>query len=199
MKVGSQGRKARPPTATATSAGIGRRQSRDWGARRRARSALENQPQAHHRHQVHRPVLGVEQGGRHHRDGDEVARPRCGQGALEGHDPAAGEEDQQGIHAGLGGVVHGEGGAGQEHHGRPGHHSPPEPLGGQPRHRQRQDAQDARERTSGQVRLAEESYPEMQEVVEERRCAVLFESTRDLVQRQPGDVDGQGLVEPEGG
>jgi hypothetical protein len=39
----------------------------------------------------------------------------------------------------------------------------------------------------------------MEQVIEERRCAVLLEPAGDLMQRQPGDVDGQGLVQPERG
>ena len=41
------------------------------------------------------------------------------------------------------------------------------------------------------------SHPEVQQDVEQRRCAVALQVGRDLVHRQLRDVDGQCLVEPE--
>ena len=154
----------------------------------------DQQPQAHHAHQVQRPVLRVEQGGRDHGGGDQVpGSGRC-QGAMQRQEPAAREEDHQGVHAGLGGVIDGEGCAGKQDDRRPGDGPAAEPVARQPGHGKRHDADDPRERAGGQVRLAEDLHPEVQQVVVERRCAVVLDRAGDLPEGQPRPVDGQRLV-----
>ena len=156
-----------------------------------------DKPDAHHGHEVDGPVLGVEQCRHHDGDRDEVARTGRGDRPGQGEEAAAGQQDDQRVHAGLGGVVDREGRAGQEHEHRPGDRPAPEAPSAQPADRQREHGDHAGQGPHGVVGLSEEDDPEVQEVVVEGRCAVVLERVRDLVQRKAGDVDGQGLVEPE--
>ena len=158
----------------------------------------DDEPDPDHRHQIDGPVLRIEERRGHDGNGDEVAGPGCVDGPAQRQEAAAGQEDDQRVHARLRRVVHGEGGAGQQHDGRPGQDPAPEALAAEPAHREGHHRDDSRQRPHGVVRLPEEDDPEVQEVVVEGRRPVVFERVRDLAQRQPGDVDGEGLVEPEG-
>ena len=147
--------------------------------------------------EVDGPVLGVEERRRHDGDGDEVAGTGLVDGTAQGQEAAAGQEDDQGVHAGLGGVVHREGRAGQQHDHRPGHGpaaeaAPAEPADGKGRH-----GEEPGEGAHGAVGLSEDDHPEVQQVVVERRRPVVLQCIGDVMQREPGDVDGEGLVEPE--
>ena len=124
-----------------------------------------------------------------------------GRGALtargQGEEAAAGQQDDQRVHARLGGVVDREGRAGQQDEHRPGHGPAAESPPAEPADRERGHGDEARERPDGIVGLPEQGDPEVQQVVVERRGPVVLQGVGDLVQRQAGDVDGQRLVEPQ--
>ena len=75
--------------------------------------------------------------------------------------------------------------------------SPAEPLPGQVGERQHDHAEHARERPHREVAGPEDLDPEMQQQVVERRRAVPLQRLLETRQRHLGDVDGEGLVEPE--
>ena len=150
-----------------------------------------------HRHQVHRPVLRIEQCGRDDGHRHEVARAGRPDRPLEGEEPETGEKDDQRVHARLGGVVHVEGRAGQQHHHRPRHRPPAEAPPAEIAHREGEDGKDPREGADGIVGLAEQAHPEVEQDVVERRRPVVLEGVRKLVQRQAGNVDRESLVEPQ--
>ena len=87
----------------------------------------DHEPDADHGHQVERPVLGVEQCRRHNGHGGQVARLRRLERPLQRQEAEAGQQNDEGVHARLGAVVHGEGCAGHAAPGssrrRPGHRS----------------------------------------------------------------------------
>ncbi len=155
------------------------------------------EPDDDHGDQVHRPVLGVEERRRHHRDGDQVARPGRADRPFERQEPEPGEQDDQRVHPRLGGVVHGEGRAGDEREHRPGGGPAAEALPAEPGDGEGQDGENAGERTDGLVGLAEEADPVVQQDVIERRGPVVLEQVGELAQGLARDVDGEGLVEPQ--
>ncbi len=156
-----------------------------------------NEPDGDHADEIQRPVLRVEERGGDQCDGDEIAGPRRRHRPLQSQEAQAGQQNDECVHARLGRVVHGEGCAGQQDQRRPGDRAAPEALPAEPRDGEGQDREDARERAHGIVGLAEEHDPEVEEVVVQGRGAVLLERVRDLVERQAGDVDREGLVQPQ--
>ncbi len=158
---------------------------------------LPAQPQRRHRHQVQRPVLAVEQ--RRGRDGhaDQVADGRPVEGPLHGHQPGGGEEGHQRVHPVLGGVAHGEGGRSHQDHGTDGHRPAADAAARHPDEGQSGTAEHAGQGAHGQVGGSEPPDPEVQQDVVQRRRAVPFQRAVDLPQGQPGDVEGERLVQPQ--
>ena len=191
-KVGSHGRKVRHPTATATNEA--RAPRRHCGT---AAPPLPGQPQQGGADQVERPVVGVEQQAGHRPDGDEVARTGLPQRPVEGQEAEHGEQHHQRVHPGLGGVAGGERRGGHEEHGRPAHPPPAQPAPGQPGQWHGGHADHPGQRPDRDIGGAEPAHPDVEQHVEQRGGAVTSEEGGELVERQPGDVDGQGLVEPQ--
>ncbi len=160
---------------------------------------LVSQPRQGGGNEVDGPVLAVQQQPRHHGDGDQVAGPRFAQSAIEGQVPEHGQQRDQRVHPRLGVVPDGEGRRGHQEHGREPEDTAPQPAPGQPGQRHRDHSDDPRQRAHGQVRRSEDAHPDMEERVEQRRCTVPLEVGGEVMQGQLGDVDGQGLVEPQVG
>ena len=164
---------------------------------RRAADDGHDEPDPDHGHQVDGPVLRVEECRPHDGDRNEVPGAGFIDRPAQRKEPAAGQEDDQRIHARLRGVVHGERCAGEQHEGRPGHRPASQAPAAEPGDRQRDHRDHARQGAHGVVGLPEEDDPEVEEVVVQRRRTVVLQRVGDLVQRQAGDVDGQGLVQPQ--
>ncbi len=116
-----------------------------------------DEPDADHGDEVEGPVLGVEQRRRHHGGRHEVAGARRTERPLQRQEAAAGQEDDQRVHARLGGVVHGERGARQQHQRRPRHRPAAQALAAQPGHREGDHRDHAGQGAHGVVGLPEEA------------------------------------------
>ena len=114
------------------------------------------------------------------RDRDEIAGTRRRHRPVAGREAAAGQQDDQRVHPRLGRVVHGEGCAGQQDEHRPGDSPAAEAPPAEPGDREGDHREDAREGAHGIVGLPEEHDPEVEEVVVQRRGAVVLERARDL-------------------
>ena len=107
------------------------------------------------------------------------------------------EQHHQRVHAGLGGVAQRERGEGQHRQGQP---AQPVSAAAAPRQvgqRQRRHREHARERSHGDVALAEHLHPAVEHPVVEGRVTVVAQRRPDVAQRERRDVDAQRLVEPQ--
>ena len=189
------------PTATAARAGWGSALLVS-GRRRRAHTMEIKQPDPDDPDQIEGPVLGVEQGsgqGRRPRamrlPGFGVVSARCS-----ARMPQPGEQHLQRIHPRFGGVVDGKGGGGEKDRRRPRYGPIPPDLSRAQSHATGsvEHAEDPeRERPESRHRTARRSSSRSgagSRKAEGRRPA---SSERGLMERQPGDVDRQCLIEPE--
>jgi hypothetical protein len=146
--------------------------------------------------EVDRPVVAPQQRAGHEGEEHDPRRAGAPEHVVEEQCQRQGQQHHQRVHAGLGGVPHGEGREGEEEQRPPGDPWPTHPPAEDPHERQRGDAEHAGERSGGDVPVAEELHPPVEEPVEERRVAVVAQRVADLTQRQTGDVDVQRLVQP---
>ena len=156
------------------------------------------QPHRHHPGEEHRPVVREQRqpGDQPHRGGR-----RHGGGAKEpgqSDDPQRHEQHEERVHPRLRRIPHREGGDGREDEGGP---SPPGPRGPCRKRQGGKGAhpEQAREGAHRRVAAPEDAHPYVQRKVVERRRAVVAKGVRDPSDGQAGDVDGQGLVQPQVG
>ena len=116
---------------------------------------------------------------------------------VDGEETEHREQHDQRVHPGLGVVADGERRRGHQQHGRPTRGTTAQPPTGQPGQGDGHHPDDAGQRAHRLVGGAEPPHPEVEHHVVQRGGAVALEEGRELVEGEAGDVDGQGLVEPE--
>ena len=128
-----------------------------------------------------------------------AGRRWAARGPAPSQEPQQRPQDHQRVHPGRGGVVDGERRGGDQQDEWPRHRAARR-AGGRPSRRTAAPPPTPRPKgPDGDVALAEDEHPEVEQHVVQRRGAVVAEGAGDLAERQLGDVDGQGLVQPEVG